>query len=170
MGLEKANVLKITPVQAVFATGTFTYLGSVVDGQTLTIGTEVYEADVSSDGVTGTNIGFGTGMGATSSTSIVDALVARINASSALVTAVTGATGRILTIEYKVTGAAGTAGQVHCSATLTGTWTTTSLVGTNGTVAAKATVAVDGNGLYFTIDDNEAGDQNWYKVTGTLLT
>lgn len=170
MGLEKARVLKITPVQAVFATGTFTYLGAVVTGQLLSIGSEVYEATIDGSASTGTNIAFATALGATSSTSIINSLVACINASSLLVTAVTGASGRILTVEYNVTGSAGSLGQVHCSATLTGTWTTTSLVGTNGTIAAKGTVAVDGSYLYFTKDDNDAGDQFWYAVTGTLLT
>lgn len=170
MGLEKANVLKLTPIQAVFATGTFTYTGSVVDGQTLTIGDEVYEADTDGDGVTGTNIAFATSFGATGSTSIIDGLVARINASGVNCTAVTGGTGRVLTVEWKVTGQAGAAGQVHCSASLTGVWTATSLIGTDGTVAAEGTVSVDGDYLYFTKDDNKVGDQNWFKVTGTLLT
>ncbi len=169
MGLIKANVLNITPIQAVFATGTFTYLGTVATGQLLSIGSEVYEATIDGSAATGTNIGFATSFGATSSTSVIDSLVAVINASSALVTAVTGSSGRILTVEYKVTGAAGAAGQVHCSATLTGTWSTTSLVGTNGTPASKGSLAVDGSFLYFTKDDNEVGDQNWFKVTGTLL-
>jgi hypothetical protein len=170
MGLEKAKVLKITPIQAVFATGTFTYLGSVATGQTLSIGTEVYEATIDGSAATGTNIAFATSLGATSSTSIIDALVARINASGVLFTAVTGASGRILTVQYNVTGSAGAAGQVHCSATLTGTWTTTSLVGTDGTPAAKGTIAVDASYLYFTKDDNDVGDQNWFIVTGTQLT
>jgi len=170
MGLEKAKVLNITPVQAVFATGTFTYTGSVATGQLLSIGSETYEAIIDGNAATAGNIAFATSMGATGATSIIDSLVACINTSGALVTAVTGASARILTVEYKVTGAAGSAGQVHCSATLTGVWTTTSLVGTNGTPAARGTVAVDGNGLYFTIADNDYGDQNWIVVTGTQLT
>jgi hypothetical protein len=171
MGLEKAKVLKITPVQAVFATGTFTYLGAVATGQLLSIGSEVYEATIDGNAKSSASyIAFATGLGATSSTSVIDALVARINASGVKCTAVTGASGRILTVAWKVTGQAGAAGQVHCSATLTGTWTTTSLVGTDGTIAPKGTVCVDSSYLYFTKDDNDAGDQNWFIVTGTQLT
>jgi hypothetical protein len=171
MKLRKANVLEITPIQAVFATGTFTYLGTVATGQTLTIGTETYEATIDGAAVTTTgNIAFASGMGATCSTSVIDSLVACINTSGALVTAVTGGSGRVLTVQYNVTGYAGSLGEVHCSATLTGTWTTTSLVGTDGTPAAKATIAVDGSYLYFTKADNDIGDQYWYAVTGTLLT
>lgn len=169
MGLNKARVLKITPVQATKATGTFTYLGTVATGQLLAIGSEVYQAAIDGNAVTTGNIAFATSMGATSATSVIDSLVARINASGVIATAVTGVSGRILTVEYNTPGTVGNA--IYCSATLTGTWTTTSLAGAiEGTFAAKGTIAVDATYLYFTKADNDVSDQNWYVVTGTLLT
>jgi hypothetical protein len=159
MGLEKANVLKITPIQAVKATGTWTFLNALTTGLTLIIGTETYQADADSAGVTTGNIAFATGLGATSSTSTIDSLVACINTSGTICTAVTGATGRVLTVESLI---GGIGGNFHCSGSLTGTWTTTSLVG--GVDGTAGSVAVDGSYLYFT-----KSDKNWYKVTGTLI-
>jgi len=168
MGLEKARVLKITPIQGVKATGTWTHTDLLVTGTTLIIGSETYQANADSAGVTVGNIAFGTGLGATCATSVNIALIAIVNASSALVTAATGASASIMTLEYLT---AGEVGNVHCTGSATGTWAATSLAGgVNGTVAKKGTIAVDASYLYFTKDDNDVFDQNWYMVTGTLLT
>lgn len=172
MGLDKAKVLKITPAQAINATGTWTFdlVAGITNHQLLVVGTEIMECDTGGTGVATGNIAFAVGATGTSATSAVNFLVSAITNSSTLVTAWTGASGRILKVEWKVTGQAGTAGQMHCSATLTGAWTATSLIGTNGTPAAKGTMAVDANYLYFAKDNNDYGDQNWFIVTGTLLT
>lgn len=159
MSLKKPTVLNITPIQAVKATGTWTFTDTLTTGCTLIIGTETYEANADGAGVTTGNIAFATGLGATASTSTIDALVAIINASSALVTAVTGASGRILTIESLI---GGIAGNMHCSGSLTGTWTTTSLAG--GVDGTAGSIAVDSSYIYL-----KKSDHNWYKVTGTLL-
>lgn len=162
MSLKKANVILITPVNAVKGTALFTYLGSAKDGQTLTIGSEVYESDTSGNGVTTGNIAFATGNTGTASTSIIDMLVAIINASGTLVTAYTGASERILTIESKVAGTAYVVTQ-----TLTGTWNASALTGSvQGTVCGKGQLFVDANYLYVAKASNTASGANIWVITG----
>jgi hypothetical protein len=159
MGLKKAKVLKITPIQAIKATGTWTFTNALTTGCTLIIGSETYQANADGAGVSAGNIAFATGLGATASTSVIDALVARINASGALVTATTGSSGRVLTVESLI---GGIGGNLHCTGSLTGTWTTTSLAG--GVDGTAGSVVVDSSYIYF-----KKSDHNWYVVTGTLL-
>jgi len=70
------------------ATGTLTFTGVVADGETVTIGSEVYEFDTD-DEVTDGNILVDVSGGATASAAVT-ALVTAITAESALVTAVDG--------------------------------------------------------------------------------
>lgn len=167
MSLKKPAIILMTPVNAVNATGTFTYLGTVLGHQTLTIGTEIYESDTGETGVTTGNIAFATGATGTSATSVVTMLVSAITNSSVLYTAVTGASGRILTVENII---AGTIGNVHCTQTLTGSWTATSLAGgTDGTICAKGSLFVDASYLYVAKTSNTVSCKNIFAVTGVVV-
>lgn len=68
------------------ATGSLTFTGVVADGQTVTIGTEVYEFDTNSS-VTSGHIAVDVSSGATASDAVT-ALVSAITANSSLVTAI----------------------------------------------------------------------------------
>ncbi len=177
MGLEKAKVLKITPVQAVKATGTYAFTpgggeDTVSSGKTITIGTVIYEFIFGGTGATGSNIPIASGeTGNTGATAYVAWLVSAVTEyTGSLVTAVTGATSINLNIEAKIAGATGNTIKLYNTGT-TGAWTASAMAGgIDGTVAQKGAFAVDASYLYFTKDDNTENDQNWYIVTGTLLT
>lgn len=93
-----------TPLAGVKATGTLTFTGVVADGQTVTIGSEVYEFDVDSS-VTDGNITVDVSGGVTASDAVT-ALVATITANSTIVTAVDG-TGDTVVVTYNWVGTDG---------------------------------------------------------------
>lgn len=86
------------------ATGSLTFTGVVADGQTVTIGSEVYEFDTDSD-VTAGNIAVDVSGGVTAAAAVT-ALVTAITAESALVTAVDD-TGDVVTVTATTAGVAG---------------------------------------------------------------
>jgi phage tail sheath gpL-like len=91
------------PQNAAKATGTLTFSNVVSDGQTVTIGNEVYEFDTHLTGaVTAGNIRVNVSGGASASQAVT-ALVAAITANSAIVTAVDG-TGDTVVVTAKLVG------------------------------------------------------------------
>jgi len=86
------------------ATGTLTFTGTVADGETVTIGNEVYEFDTDDEVIAG-NILVDVSGGATASAAVT-ALVTAITAESALVTAVDG-TGDTVDITAVTAGLVG---------------------------------------------------------------
>lgn len=151
------------PVNAVAATGTLTFSGVVADGQTVTIGDDVYEFDTDSS-VTEGNIAVDVYGGATAPAAVT-ALVAAITASDTMgVGAADGAGDTVvLTADTKGTAANSIATTETCTngsfgaATLTG--------GVNGTLAEKGQMYLDASYLYVAIAANTVADQNWRRIS-----
>lgn len=156
------NLPKKTPVNAVAATGTLTFTDAASDGETVTIGKNIYEFDTG-DGVAEGNIAVDISGGATAPT-VVTALVTAMT-ENADVTAVDG-TGDTVVITAKIKGTAAntiatTTTCVNASfgnATLSG--------GVDGTIADGVGFHYrDDNYLYWTVDGNGISDTNWRRIS-----
>jgi len=163
------NMLKITtaPVNAVAATGVFTITNTVSDGETVTIGSRVYEFKTSGDATLG-NIKVDISGGATNALSAT-ALITAIGTTDPLVTATTGGTG-IVDVTARVKGVIGNT-IVSIADLANGSWGDDTLAaGVDGTVVGSAGLwFIDGSYAYVTTDANTATDANWRKITHASL-
>jgi len=149
-------------VNAVSATGALTFAGAVSDGETVTIGTDIYEFDTDAE-VTEGNILVDVSGGATAADAVT-ALVAAIAANTgSLVSAVDG-TGDVVNVTAKTKGAAGN--DIDSTETCAnGSWGAATLEsGVDGTVADKGAILVDADYVYVATDDNTVADANWKKA------
>jgi hypothetical protein len=161
---EPGTVTSGTPVNAVAAAGTLTLTGSVADGETVTIGADVYEFDTNSS-VGGGNLAVDVSGGATAPAAVT-ALVATITASGTEpVSAVDGA-GDTVVVTADVAGTAAESIVVATDAG-NGSWgegVTALDGGVDGTVGAQGTVLVDTDYLYVAIAENTVADANWRRI------
>ena len=159
----KIGLQTATPVNAVAATGTLTFTSTVSDGETVTIGTDVYEFDTDAS-VTSGNILVDVSGGATASAAVT-ALVAAITASDTV--GVGGADGAgdtvTLTADTKGTAANSFATTETCANASFGAATLTG--GVDGTVGKAFELVADASYLYVAVADNTVADTNWRRVT-----
>ena len=159
----KIGLQTATPVNAVAATGTLTFTSTVSDGETVTIGTDVYEFDTDAS-VTSGNILVDVSGGATASAAVT-ALVAAITASDTVgVGAADGAGDTVeLTADTKGTSANSFATTETCANASFGAATLTG--GVDGTVGKAFELVADASYLYVAVADNTVADTNWRRVT-----
>lgn len=153
---------KKTPVNAVQATGTLTFSGVVSDGETVTIGTDIYEFDTDSS-VTSGNILVDVSGGATANDASA-ALHAAITASGdGTYTSVDG-TGSV-TITNVVYGTVGNA--VATTETCTnGAWGAATMAGgVNGTAGKKGEFAWDDDYIYVCGTKDMSGTNHYWERT-----
>lgn len=151
-----------TPVNPKKATGTLTISGVVADGQTVTIGSKVYEFDTNST-VTAGNIAVDVSGGLTAPAAVT-ALVSAITANDKVVDAVDGA-GDTVVVTAK---AVGTGGNVASTETMTnGSWGDVTLTGGQyGTPCPEKNTLVFASPYYYlcTIGGNR-DDVEWKRFT-----
>ncbi len=154
-----------TPVNAANASGTLTLSGAVSDGETVTIGNDVYEFDTG-DGVEEGNIAVDVSGGATAAAAVT-ALVAAITASGIEPVTATDGTGDTVVVTADVAGAVGNSIAVATDADNAswGAGNTALKGGVNGTVAEKWDVKFDSSYLYICIDDNAITGKNWRRIS-----
>lgn len=151
-----------TAVNAVSATGALTFSGAVSDGETVTIGADVYEFDTDEDVAEG-NILVDVSGGATAAAAVT-ALVAAITANTGSAVSAVDGTGDVVNVTAKTKGAAGNAiaTVTDCANGAWGAGTLTS--GVNGTVADKGTILVDASYIYVATDANTVSGASWKKA------
>jgi hypothetical protein len=140
---------RVTPVNAVAATGTLTFTDVGIDGETVTIGSHVYEIDTAADpgAITAGRYRVNCSGGA-SAAQTATALIAAITANTAsLFSAATGGAG-VVTITAKTKGTAynGVATTETCTNASWGAVSTAS--GVNGTPAYSGELGYDDSYLY----------------------
>lgn len=164
---EMGKARSLTPVNAVAATGTLTFTDVVADGQTVTIGSSVYEFDTNSS-VTAGRIAVDVSGGVTASAAVT-ALVAAITANTASqVSAVDGA-GDTVVVTAKTKGATGY-NTIGTTETCTNaSWGAVTLAGgVDGTPALKGEIAFDTGYIYiFNGDDNLSLSADKWERTAT---
>jgi phage tail sheath gpL-like len=159
---EKLVLPSGTPVDAVAATGVLTFSGVTADGETVTIGSHVYEFDTDDD-IDAGHIAVDISGGATAAASCT-ALVAAINGDAGAVVIAAEGDGDTVNLTAKVKGAAGNeiattetcANGSFAKSTLTG--------GINGTVADKGEILFDSSKLYVAVDTCTVSVSNWKEV------
>lgn len=151
------------PVNAVAATGTLTFTGAVSDGETVTIGDDVYEFDTDAS-VTSGNILVDVSGGATASDAVT-ALVAAITASDTQGVGAADGTGDTvdLTADTKGTAANSIATTETCANGSFGAATLEN--GVDSTTAVKGQMYVDASYLYVSIAASTVSTTNWRRVT-----
>jgi len=152
-----------TPVNAVAATGTLTFSGTVSDGEVVVIGDDTYEFDTDAS-VTEGNILVDVSGGATASDAVT-ALVAAITASAT--EPVSGADGDgdtvVITADVKGTAANSIATTTDAA---NGSWAEATLTGgIDGTVGVQWEIAVDASYLYIAVAANTIADANWRRIS-----
>lgn len=156
-----------TPVDAVAATGIVTFSGAVSDGDTVTIGADVYEFDTDSS-VTSGNIAVDVSGGATAPAAVT-ALAAAITASDTQGVGGVDGAGDTVDLTADVKGAAGNLALAKSGtniavsgATLTG--------GVDATVAEQGAIRADATNIYVAIADCTIVDTGkWKKVAHSAL-
>jgi len=162
----ETNVLKVqskTPVNAVAANGILTFTGVVSDGETVTIGNDVYEFDTD-ESVTEGNILVDVSAGATAPDAVT-ALVAAITASGTEPITATDGAGDTVDIVANVKGVlANSIGTTtDC---VNGSFGAENLEGgIDGTVALANEIAADSSYLYYAIAANTVSDTNWRRIS-----
>ncbi len=150
------------PVNAVAASGTLTFSDSVSDGETVTIGDDVYEFDTDSDVAEG-HIAVDVSGGATASDAVTALVAAITDNATEGVSAVDGDGDTVVvTADTK-----GTAGNAIATTTtcVDGSWAEETLTGgVAGTVGEQWTLFVDASYLYVCVADNGVTGANWRRV------
>jgi phage tail sheath gpL-like len=152
-----------TPVNGVAATGTLTFTGVVTDGQTVTIGTRVYEFDTNAT-VTAGNVAVDVSGGATASAAVTALVAAITGDTSAVVTAVDGA-GDTVVVTAKTKGAA--ANSYASTETCTNaSWGAATLAGgVNSTLGRDKELYADSSYLYISVGKSLVSTTNWRRVS-----
>jgi hypothetical protein len=162
----ETDVLKLqtkTPVNAVAASGILTLTGAVSDGETVTIGDDVYEFDTNAS-VTAGNILVDVSAGATAPDAIT-ALVSAITASGTEPITATDGAGDTVDIVADVKGTlANSIGTVTDCAN--GSFGAANLEGgVDGTIALANEIAIDSSYLYYAIAANTVSGTNWRRIS-----
>lgn len=154
------------PVNAKQATGTITFSSSVSDGETVTIGGDVYEFDTG-DGVTDGNILVDVSGGATASDASL-ALATAIDNNATEDVSATDQSGSV-DVVCDTPGAQGNDIDTTTDA-VNGSWANATLTGgVDGTVTEGAEFRVDGTTLYICTQANTVHGQNWHSISMSQL-
>lgn len=155
-----------TPVNAVASTGTITFGGDVIDGETVTIGTEIFEFDTDAS-VTGTNTLVDISGGG-SAQQALDALLALSGSTDADVT-LADETGGVMSVTSDVAGVLGdlialeeSSANITLSGVVLGAGAGTN--GVDGTVGAAGDVFFDTGYIYLCTATNTIADANWERA------
>lgn len=152
------------PVNALEAGKVLTISGVTADGQTVTIGTRVYEFDTNS-AITSGRVEVDVSGGVTASLSI-DALEAAITGDDSAVVSVEASDATTLTVAALVAGVSGNS--IAIAETLTnGSWAGAAVVlsgGLDGTVAEPGEFIFAGGYMYYTEVENLVSGANWKAV------
>lgn len=154
------------PVNGVASQGTLTFSDVVADGQTVTIGTDVYEFDTDAS-VTEGNILVDVSGGVTASAAVT-ALVAKITSDGdGTYSAVDGA-GDTVVVTAATKGVAGDL--IATTETCTnGEWDAVTLgtttAGVDGTVGTENDIYRDDSYLYVCIGTQTIADNNWRRIS-----
>jgi len=162
--LEPVAPVGGTIVEAVAATGTLTFTGVTSDGETVTIGDDVYEFDTDSS-VTEGNILVDISGGASAAQSVT-ALAAAITASDTQGVGGVNGDGDTVVLTADTKGAAANAldTTTTCENASFGELTLTG--GVDGTAAVAGKIFVDATNLYIAIGACTISDSsNWKKIT-----
>lgn len=160
------------PQNAQKATGTITFSDTVSDGETVTIGSDIYEFDTGDGLNDGDNISVDVSGGQTASDAS-SALATAINNNATEDVSATDQTGSVDVI-CDTPGAQGNDISTSTDAS-NGSWGDTSLTGgQDGTVTEGVELRVDPTNeeLYVAVDENTATGttgQNWYKLSLTQM-
>ena len=156
----------LTPVNGVQATGTLTFSGAVSDGETVTIGTDVYEFDDDSS-VTAGNIAVDVSGGATASDAVT-ALVSAITASGDGTYTGADGTGDTVDITNVVYGTVGNA-VATTETCANGAWGATTLEsGVDGTPGKKGQMYHDASYIWVCqTEDLSPNNHYWEYATLT---
>jgi hypothetical protein len=150
------------PIAPVAATGTLTFIGAVSDGETVTIGGDVYEFDTD-EKVEAGNILVDISGGATAPDAVT-ALVAAITASDTQ--GVGGADGEDDTVVLTAATAGAAANAIATTADCENANFTKSTLegGADGTVGAKGQIMVDASKIYVSTDVSTVSVSHWESV------
>jgi len=160
---SKIALQTATPVNGVSASGTLTFSGVVADGQTVTIGTDIYEFDTDAS-VTAGNILVDVSGGVTASDAVT-ALVASITSDDTVgVCAVDGA-GDTVALTADTKGVLGNAIATTETCTNGAFGAVTLESGIDGTVGKAWEVKVDASYLYVAVADNTVAGANWRRIS-----
>jgi len=168
MELDRLDVLRITPVAPEASIGVLTIQAdTITSGSTVTVGSVVYEfcTAAAASGNKAVTVAI---VSATVGSAIV-ALAAAMCATGLVVTATTSTTTGVLTVT-SLTG--GDAGEWVVSVSgFSASWGDSTLTGgTDGTIAAKGTLAVDTTYLYWCAADNPGSGEYWHRIAGSAMT
>ena len=162
----ETDILKVqskTPVNAVAASGILTFTDVVSDGETVTIGNDVYEFDTDTS-ITEGNILVDVSTGATAADAVT-ALVAAITTNGTEPITATDGAGNTIDIVANVKGVlANSIGTTtDC---VNGSFGAANLEGgINGLVALVNEIAIDSSYLYYAIAANTVSDNNWRRIS-----
>lgn len=154
-----------TPKNAVNASAKLEISGVTNNGETVTIGTDVYEFVVAAVLTLETNIPVDISAGATALESAT-ALIAAITLSDTQGVAASAGAANSVIITFEVAGVAGNAITIE-SAMENGAFAnaaTTLLGGVNATIGNKNQSMIDSSYLYRCIADNTITDKNWRRI------
>lgn len=157
---------EMTPVNAVASQGTLTFSGVVADGETVSIGTDIYEFDTDAS-VTSGNIAVDVSGGVTASDAVT-ALVSAITASGDGTYSGADGAGDTVVVTATTKGVAGDS--IATTETCTnGAWDAATLgtttAGVNGTPGSNNQLAMDGTYLYGCVAENTISDANWRRIS-----
>lgn len=152
-----------TPVNGVAATGTLTFSGVVADGQTVTIGSRVYEFDTNSS-ITSGHVAVDVSGGVTASAAVTALVAAITGDTSAVVTAADGA-GDTVVVTAKTKGTA--ANSYATTETCTnGSWGASTLAGgVDSTLGRDKEIMADSSYLYVSVGKSTVSTTNWRRVS-----
>lgn len=151
-----------TPVTPVAATGALTFTGVVADGETVTIGSDVYEFDTDEEVGAG-HILVDVSGGATASAAVT-ALVAAITASDTQGVGAADGTGDVVNLTADVKGAAANSIATTTDCT-NATFAAAKLGnGVDGTVGLKGQIMVDASYIYVSTAVSTVAESHWEKV------
>lgn len=157
-----------TPVLPVAASGVLTITDVVADGQTVTIGADVYEFDTDatvSEGHILVDVS-----GGVTAAAAVTALVAAITANAASLVSGADGTGDTVALTAKTAGVVGNS-IVTAETCANASFAHATLVdGVDGTVAADGAVLIDASTLYVSVGASTIAASNWKKVALSAVT
>ena len=162
--VKKSPIPEGTPQNSKAATGNITFNGSVSNGETVTIGEDVYEFDTDGSVEEG-NIQVDVSGGDTASDAAAALNTAINEDGTEPVTAEEDETDDAVIVTYDIKGEVGNS--VETTETVTNaTWENETLTGgQNGTEGEKWQQYVDENYIYVAIEENTVNDDNWKRIS-----
>jgi hypothetical protein len=161
--LSRLREAPTAPANAVEATGTLTFAGTVADGQIVTIGTTGFEFDTGGS-ITAGNVTVDVSGGVTATAAIVALVDAIVATPTCLVTAVDGA-GDTVVLTALTAGAAANAIATTETCTNASFGAATLEGGVDQTAGAPGMCYFDGTYLYTKVADTGVHGTDWRRVS-----